>query len=61
MPLSAGVRLGLYEILDAIGANWMGGVYGARAMQLERIVAINVLPVNLADRPELHERCALPA
>ena len=30
MPPSAGVRLGLYEILDAIGVDWMGEVYGAR-------------------------------
>lgn len=61
MPPSAGVRLGLYEILDALGADWMGEVYGARGTQLERIVAMKVLPGHLADLPELHEGCALPA
>jgi eukaryotic-like serine/threonine-protein kinase len=48
--------LGPYEILDAIGAGGMGEVYRARDTRLDRIVAIKVLPVHLADQPELRER-----
>src|SRR5882672_3242192 len=44
MPLSAGTRLGPYEILSAIGAGGMGEVYRARDTKLNRDVAIKVLP-----------------
>jgi eukaryotic-like serine/threonine-protein kinase len=47
MPLPRGVRLGPYEILDAIGAGGMGEVYRARDERLERDVAIKVLPPGL--------------
>src|SRR4030088_1038546 len=56
MPLSAGTKLGPYEVLSAIGAGGMGEVYKARDTRLDRIVAIKVLPAHLADRAELRER-----
>ncbi|MGP0071032.1 MAG: protein kinase domain-containing protein [Bryobacteraceae bacterium] len=52
MPLSAGTRLGPYEILAPIGAGGMGEVYRARDTKLECDVAIKVLPAVLAQGPE---------
>ena len=49
MPLSAGTRLGPYEILSPIGAGGMGEVYRARDTRLQRDVAIKVLPERVAD------------
>ena len=48
MTLSAGTRLGPYEILSPIGAGGMGEVYRARDSKLKRDVAIKVLPQSLA-------------
>jgi len=42
MPLSAGTRLGPYEILALIGAGGMGEVYRARDPRMGREVAIKV-------------------
>ena len=44
MPLSAGARLGPYEILASIGKGGMGEVYRARDTRLNRDVAVKVLP-----------------
>ena len=48
MALSAGDRLGRYEILGPIGAGGMGEVYRARDTDLDREVAVKVLPESFA-------------
>src|ERR1700686_4500266 len=52
MPLSAGTKLGTYEVLSAIGAGGMGEVYQAHDTKLGRGVAIKVLPETFAHDPE---------
>jgi serine/threonine protein kinase/Tol biopolymer transport system component len=56
MSLSAGARLGAYEILSLLGAGGMGEVYKARDTRLDRTVAIKVLPGMLAADPQFRER-----
>src|SRR5689334_21305131 len=48
MVLSAGAKLGPYEIQSPLGAGGMGEVYRARDPRLGRDVAIKVLPVSFA-------------
>ena len=52
MPLSPGTRLGVYEIVDSLGAGGMGEIYRARDARLGRDVAIKVLPASLAADPD---------
>ena len=52
MPLSAGTRLGPYEILAPIGKGGMGEVYRARDTKLKREVAMKVLPDAFARDPD---------
>ncbi|HJS56674.1 MAG TPA: serine/threonine protein kinase, partial [Vicinamibacteria bacterium] len=56
MTLQAGIRLGPYEVLAAVGAGGMGEVYRGRDTRLERTVAIKVLPPHLAANPDLRQR-----
>ncbi len=48
MTLSAGTKLGPYEVLAPIGAGGMGEVYKAKDPRLGREVAIKVLPASFA-------------
>ena len=48
MPLTAGTRLGPYEIVAPIGAGGMGEVYRARDTRLSREVAVKVISPRIA-------------
>ena len=48
LTLTSGTRLGVYEILSALGAGGMGEVYRTRDTRLDRLVAIMVLPDGFA-------------
>src|SRR6266478_6014302 len=52
MGLSAGTRLGPYEIQAPLGAGGMGEVYRARDTKLGRDVAIKILPEVFTSDPE---------
>ena len=52
MDLSAGTRLGSYEILALIGAGAMGTVYRALDTKLGRDVAIKILPEEFSRDPD---------
>ncbi|TDI34876.1 MAG: serine/threonine protein kinase [Acidobacteria bacterium] len=56
MALTAGTRLGPYEILSPIGKGGMGEVFKAKDTRLDRTVAIKVLLEHLADSPERKAR-----
>ena len=52
MPLTAGTRLGHYDILAPLGAGGMGEVFLARDTRLGRDVAIKALPAEFERNPE---------
>src|SRR5271168_2203790 len=61
MPLSAGDKLGPYEIVTSIGAGGMGEVYRARDPRMGREVAIKLSGERFSDRfsREVHAIAAL--
>jgi len=56
MALTAGTKLGPYEIQSPLGAGGMGEVYRARDTRLDRVVAVKVLASHLSSSPELKQR-----
>jgi serine/threonine protein kinase len=56
MAFSVGDRLGRFEVLGSLGAGGMGEVYRARDPQLQRDVAIKVLPSEFSSDPVRQRR-----
>ena len=56
MTLAAGTKFGRYEIRSLIGAGGMGEVYLASDTELDRSVAIKILPERLAAEKERLQR-----
>ena len=56
MSLSAGDRIGRFELLGCLGVGGMGEVYRARDPQLQRDVAIKVLPAAFSRDPDRQRR-----
>ncbi len=56
MTLPQGTRLGSFEILGLVGSGGMGEVYRARDTNLDRDVAIKILPAAFASDREMRER-----
>jgi Tol biopolymer transport system component len=56
LSLSAGSKLGPYEIVAPLGAGGMGEVFRAKDTRLGREVAIKVVPDLLAGEPEVRAR-----
>ena len=52
MSLSAGTRLGPYEVIAPLGTGGMGEVYRVRDTTLNRDVAIKVLPESFSNDPD---------
>ncbi len=56
MTLSTGTRLGRYEIRSQLGFGGMGEVYLAQDAQLDRSIALKVLPADVAGNGERMRR-----
>src|SRR5438105_651907 len=56
-----GAKFPQLEILELLGRGGMGAVYKARQKQLERLVALKILPPGIGDKPAFAERFAREA
>ncbi len=56
MQLTAGTRLGPYEVLSPLGSGGMGEVYAARDTRLDRRVAIKISKAQFSERFEREAR-----
>jgi eukaryotic-like serine/threonine-protein kinase len=56
VSLTAGQKLGPYEVIAPVGAGGMGEVYKAKDTRLDRIVAIKVLPTLTAQSADMRSR-----
>jgi serine/threonine protein kinase len=54
--VTAGTKLGPYEIVVPLGAGGMSEVYKVRDTRLDRTVAVKILPAALAADPQFRER-----
>ena len=61
MSLTLGTKISHYEILSPLGAGSMGEVYRARDSQLDREVAIKVLPELVSSDPQRRRRFEVEA
>src|SRR5712691_2137880 len=56
MTLAVGTKIGRYEIRSQIGAGGMGEVYLAQDTELDRKVALKILPAEVATQRDRMER-----
>jgi serine/threonine-protein kinase len=56
MAASLPKKIGKYDVIDVIGKGGMGIVYRAKDPFLDRMVAIKIMTISVADSPDLLER-----
>tara|TARA_B100000470_G_C19681500_1_gene342266 strand:+ start:392 stop:628 length:237 start_codon:yes stop_codon:yes gene_type:complete len=52
MPLSPGTPLGHYDVIALLGEGWMGQGWQATNTQLNRLMALKILPDTFTDDPD---------